>query len=226
MNAITINALHFAYPGPVDVFSGLDLQIQEGEKAGMTGSNGTGKSTLFLLLMGLLKPRSGTISLWNRPMKTEHDFKKARLKTGFLFQDPDDQLFCPSVEEDIAFALLNRGAAKDDALRKVAAICETFGITHLRKRVPFHLSWGQKRLVSLAGILITKPDLLLLDEPTAGADDRVVSAIAEYIGSFEGTVVISSHDRSFLEATCSSSYRLEKSRFERVEQVLSDNVRG
>jgi len=216
MNCITLKDLHFSYPGTIDVFSGLDMQIKDGEKAGITGTNGAGKSTLFLLLMGLLKPQCGTISLWNQSMKTEQDFKQARLKTGFLFQDPDDQLFCPSVEEDIAFALLNRGVRKDEALRKVDAICDRFAIGHLRKRVPFHLSWGQKRLVSLAGILITQPELLLLDEPTAGADERVVSAIVEYLGSYGGTVIISSHDRDFLAATCSSHYHLQESRFESV----------
>ena len=216
MNCITLKDLHFSYPGTINVFSGLDMQIKNGEKAGITGTNGAGKSTLFLLLMGLLKPQCGTISLWNQSMETEQEFKQARLKTGFLFQDPDDQLFCPSVEEDIAFALLNRGVRKDEALRQVDAICDRFAIGHLRKRVPFHLSWGQKRLVSLAGILITQPELLLLDEPTAGADERVVSAMVEYLGSYAGTVIISSHDHDFLAATCSSHYHLQESRFESV----------
>ena len=103
MNCITLQDICFSYPGNVEVFGNLNMSIGLGEKAGITGANGSGKSTLFLLLMGLLKPKSGTITLQDTVMKTEHDFRAARMKTGFLFQDPDDQLFCPTVEEDIAF---------------------------------------------------------------------------------------------------------------------------
>lgn len=215
MNCITVNNLNFSYPGNVKVFHNLNLSIGNGDRAGITGANGTGKSSLFLLLMGLLKPASGSISLWGKPVKTAEDFRKARIKTGFLFQDPDDQLFLPTVEEDIAFALLNRGASREEAGIKVDRLCETFHIEHLKKRVPFHLSWGQKRLISLAGVLVTEPELLLLDEPTAGIDDEVIDIIINYLEGFAGTMLVSSHDKAFLDHICTSRYHLTNNGLEK-----------
>ncbi len=215
MNCITVNSLSFSYPGPVEVFRDLNISIGNGEKAGITAPNGSGKSTLFLLLMGLVKPESGNISLWEKTVKTPRDFRNARLKSGFLFQDPDDQLFLPTVEEDIAFALLNRGMTRENAREKVDRLCEIFRIGHLKKRVPFHLSWGQKRLVSLAGVLVTEPDLLMLDEPTAGVDDLVTGIILDYLDSFSGTLLVSSHDREFLDRICTSHYHLTNNRLEK-----------
>ena len=215
MNCIAANNLNFSYPGNIEVFRDLNLSIGNGDKAGITGSNGTGKSTLFLLLMGLLRPESGKISFWEKPANTPEDFRKVRTKTGFLFQDPDDQLFLPTVEEDIAFALLNRGLPRECAREKVDVLCETFRIGHLKKRVPFHLSWGQKRLVCLAGVLVTEPELLLLDEPTSGVDAHVVRTMHEYLDTFTGTMLISSHDKAFLDRICTSRYLLTNSRLEK-----------
>ncbi|MCG8341321.1 MAG: energy-coupling factor ABC transporter ATP-binding protein [Chlorobiales bacterium] len=214
MNCITVNNLNFSYPGNVKVFHSLNLSIGNGDRAGITGANGAGKSTLFLLLMGLLEPRSGSISLWGKKIVSAKEFREARLKTGFLFQDPDDQLFLPTVEEDIAFALLNRGVSRANAVIKVDRLCKTFHIEHLKKRVPFHLSWGQKRLVSLAGALVTEPELLLLDEPTAGVDDEVIDIILDYLKDFRGTMLISSHDKTFLDSLCTSRHRLLNNRLE------------
>lgn len=208
MTCVSVKNLHFAYPGQVEVFNNLNLSITNRERAGITAPNGSGKSTLFLLLMGLLEPRSGSISLWGKNIVSAKEFREARLKTGFLFQDPDDQLFLPTVEEDIAFALLNRGVSREEAIKKVDRLCEIFHIGHLKKRVPFHLSWGQKRLVSLAGVLVTEPELLLLDEPTAGADDEVIDIILDYLEDFRGTMLISSHDKKFLDRLCTNRYIL------------------
>lgn len=214
MNCITVHNLSFSYPGHIEVFNDLNFSVVNGEKAGITGPNGSGKSTLLLLLMGLLKKESGSINLWGKSVETPDDFRKARLKTGFLFQDPDDQLFLPTVEEDIAFALLNRGISRENAREKVDTLCETFRIGHLKKRIPFHLSWGQKRLVSLAGVLVTEPDLLMLDEPTAGVDEHVIEIILSYLDSFRGTVLVSSHDKVFLDSICTSRYILTNNRLE------------
>ena len=215
MICISVENLYFSYPSQVEVFNNLNFRINEGEKAGITAPNGSGKSTLFLLLMGLLKPSSGTISLWSKTVATADEFRKARVKTGFLFQDPDDQLFLPTVEEDIAFALLNRGMPREDAHMKVEKLCDAFGIGHLKNRVPFHLSWGQKRLVSLAGVLVTEPDLLLLDEPTAGVDKEVIDTILDYLEGFSGTMLVSSHDKAFLDQLCTSRYTLTDHHLER-----------
>ncbi len=214
MTCISVTNLCFNYPGQVEVFNTLNMDIANGERAGITAPNGSGKSTLLLLLMGLLEPDSGSISLWGRTIRSAKDFREARLKTGFLFQDPDDQLFLPTVEEDIAFALLNRGVSREEAIARVDRICETFAIGHLKKRVPFHLSWGQKRLVSLAGVLVTEPELLLLDEPTAGLDDEVIDIILDCLENFSGTMLISSHDKTFLDRLSTSRYILTHNRLE------------
>ncbi|MBF0585375.1 ABC transporter ATP-binding protein [Prosthecochloris sp. N3] len=208
MNCLEIHQLNFSYPGGRRVFRDLNLSVQSGEKAALTGANGAGKSTLFQLLTGLLKPQSGSIVAWGKTVASEEEFRQMRRRTGLMFQDPDDQLICPSVEEDIAFTLLNHGMPPREVAGKVDEICRKLGLAALKTRVPFHLSWGQKQLVSLAGILVTEPQLLLLDEPTAGADDHLKSLMLDHLQQFTGTLLVSSHDSDFLERLCSSAYHI------------------
>lgn len=214
MNCIDARKLCFSYPGNIDVFRNLDFSIACGEKAGIVGPNGSGKSTLFLLLTGLLAPSSGRLCLWGKNMNTADDFRQARSRTGYLFQDPEDQLFCPTVEEDIAFALLNRGIPRQQALEKVEEWCDLLKIGHLRKRVPFHLSWGQKKLVALAGVLVTEPELLLLDEPTDGIDSTAAGLITTQLRQFPSTLLLATHDRKLLDSVCRHTFRLTGSHLE------------
>ncbi len=206
MNCIDTEKLSFSYPGNIAVFRNLDFSITCGEKAGIVGPNGSGKSTLFMLLGGLLPPSSGSIRLWGEEMKNPDDFVLARRKIGYLFQDPEDQLFCPTVEEDIAFTLLNRGVSRKEALEKADAFCDVLRIGHLKKRVPFHLSWGQKKLVALAGVLVSEPELLILDEPTDGLDEKTIRLVAERLKNLNSTLLVASHDRGFLNGICDTHY--------------------
>jgi len=202
MNIIELQNITYAYPGGHALFMNLNFAQQRNSRTALTGPNGAGKSTLLMLIMGLLKPESGTIALWEKKMASEEDFREARRKTGFLFQDPDHQLLCPSVEEDIAFTLLNRDIKPDAAKEKVHAICDELSITHLLGRVPFHLSRGEKKLVALAGALVSNPELLLLDEPTDSLSPEMTDALITLLKGYQGTMLIATHDHALIEQLC------------------------
>ena len=208
MNIITLQDIHFSYPEGITVFEGLNFALKKGDRVGLVGPNGSGKSTLFFILMGLLKPQSGTITIGAKECRTEKDFESARRNIGFLFQDPDDQLFSPTVEEDISFGPYNLGKSPQEVKAIVDSLCERFGITKLKERVTYKLSWGQKRLVCLAGILAMEPDILVLDEPTAGVDDAVKAKLIAYLQETDQTLIAASHDHDFLDALSTREYRL------------------
>ncbi|MBA7715276.1 Cobalt import ATP-binding protein CbiO [subsurface metagenome] len=184
MSLIDLDGISFRYPNGNQVLEGLSLRLEEGDKIGLLGENGTGKTTLFHIILGLLKPNKGEIYIFGERRKTEQDFKKIRRAIGLLFQDSDDQLFCPSVIEDVAFGPLNMGMKHQEATERAERTLDELGISHLRNRVPYQLSGGEKRLVSMATILSMRPEILLLDEPTTGLDekttDRLISVLQNY----------------------------------------------
>jgi cobalt/nickel transport system ATP-binding protein len=198
MSLIDLEGISFQYPNGNQVLEGLSLRLEEGDKIGLLGENGTGKTTLFHIILGLLKPNKGEIYIFGKRRKTEQDFKKIRRAIGLLFQDSDDQLFCPSVIEDVAFG-------------------DELGISHLRNRVPYQLSGGEKRLVSTATILSMRPEILLLDEPTTGLDekttDRLISVLQNYP---EKAWIMISQIPSVIEALTDKCYRLQGGRIHPV----------
>jgi len=204
--------IRFGYPEGIKVFQRINFSLQEGERVGIVGSNGSGKTTLFYLIMGLLKPQEGKIIIWQKERIDEEDFKDVRRKVGFLFQDPDDQLFSPTVEEDVSFGPLNLGKNLQEAKDIADSICKKIGISDLKERITLKLSWGQKRLVSLAGILAMQPEILILDEPTASIDDDVKEGLASCLKSTEQALLIASHDEEFLKELCTKIYLLKDSR--------------
>ena len=179
MELINLENISFAYPGNAAVLKDLDFKFHEKEKIGLIGPNGSGKTTLFHIIMGLLKPTSGKIEIFGRPMKEEKDFVPVRQKIGLLFQDADDQLFSPTVLEDVAFGPLNLGKSKHAAGDVARKTLERLGLEGFEGRITYKLSGGEKRLVSLATVLAMEPDVLLLDEPTSGLDDRTKSRLSE-----------------------------------------------
>lgn len=209
MELIKLQNIHYEYPGKIKVFERLNFSLQRGQRIGILGANGSGKTTLFSLIMGLCYPQEGEITLFNKLCKEEKDFMQARRKIGYLFQDPDDQVFCPTVEEDIAFGPLNLGVKLDDAQKLIGELSEELGIELLQKRITTKLSWGQKRLVSLAGVLAMSPDVLILDEPTASIDDNVIKKITEYLKKRNYSLLIASHDKEFLKVLCTDNYHLK-----------------
>ena len=208
MNLIKLQNIYFSYPEDITVFKGLNFNLQKGDRIGLVGPNGSGKSTLFFIIMGLLTPQTGTITIGGKECRTEKDFESVRRNIGFLFQDPDDQLFSPTVEEDISFGPYNLGKSPQEVKANVESLCERFGITALREWVTYKLSWGQKRLVCLAGILAMEPEVLILDEPTAGVDDAVKEKLIGYLQETDQTVLTASHDHHFLDAVCTGTHRL------------------
>jgi len=205
---IKIQKLRFAYPGDKLVFNDLDFLYEKKQKIGIVGPNGSGKTTLFYLIMGLLKPQEGEIEIFNKVRQTERDFEDVRRKIGFLFQNPDHQLFCPTVAEDIAFGPLNLGKTHKEAREIVSRISKLLGLEKYVDRTSYKLSWGEKRLVCMATVLAMEPEILLLDEPTAGLDERSTHKVLDYLKNNGHPFIIASHDINFLKTLTDKIYLL------------------
>ncbi|MEW6214957.1 MAG: ABC transporter ATP-binding protein, partial [Nitrospirota bacterium] len=211
---IDVKNLSFSYPNGKNVFNGLNFSLKKGDKIGLTGSNGAGKTTLFHLIMGLLKPNSGEIEIFGKVRKGEKDFAEVRQRIGLLFQDSDDQLFCPTVEEDVAFGPLNLGKSQEEARSIVRETCERLGLSGFEKRVIHRLSGGEKRLVALATVVAMNPECLLLDEPSTGLDEMSTERFLKYLKEYSDTYIIISQDHGFLKDVADKIYRLKDSKIE------------
>ena len=201
MNAplIELRGVHFAYDPARVVLDNLDLAIAPGERLGMTGSNGSGKTTLLHLIVGLVRPTAGEVICFGAPRRTEAEFVDVRRRAGLLFQDSDDQLFCPTVGEDVAFGPLNLGVTRSDAERRTRAALDAVGLHGYEDRITYKLSGGEQRLVALATVLAMEPDVLLLDEPLTGLDEEHETRVISILDSLPQAMLIVSHDRQFLD---------------------------
>ncbi|NOZ70028.1 MAG: ABC transporter ATP-binding protein [Deferribacteres bacterium] len=211
---INIRNLSFGYSNGRKLFNGLDFSLEKGERVGLVGPNGAGKTTLFYLIMGLLRPESGEIRVFGRPRENERDFSEVRQRVGLLFQDSEDQLFCPTVEEDIAFGPLNLGLSHSEARAVVRETCKRLGLNGLEKRVIHRLSGGEKRLVALATVVAMNPECYLLDEPTAGLDSRTTERFLRYLREYADTYIIITHNHEVLKNAADRIYELREGRIE------------
>lgn len=202
--------LTFGYPDRPQTLCGASFTLHPGERLAITGHNGAGKSTLLKLLVGLLPRTGGTLNSFGTPCVSETDFHALRLRVGLVFQDPDDQLFCPTVAEDVAFGPLNLGKSRSEALEIVDATLEQLQLTHLRDRVTHKLSGGEKRLVTLATVLAMEPDVLLLDEPTNALDEANETRLRDILQSLPQAMILVSHDPHFRRAIASRELRLRE----------------
>ena len=216
---IKLEGVEFAYPGRPALFNGLDFTLREGERVGVLGPNGSGKSTLFHIIMGLKKPAAGSVEIMGREMHEEKEFQWARGRVGLLFQDSDDQLFCPTVEEDIAFGPLNLGKSHDEARAIVRDVLIELGMTGFEKRVTHKLSGGEKRIIALATVLAMRPDVLLLDEPTTALSEEYMEKIAQILLDMNTSYVVVSHDKSFFQKITDRQYRLQDNRLHQTRQI-------
>jgi cobalt/nickel transport system ATP-binding protein len=214
MELIGLKDIVFAYPGRPPVLRGANFSLAPGQRVGIVGPNGAGKSTLFLLAMGLLRPQEGRVVALGRERNREEDFRQVRAAVGFCFQDPDDQLFSLTVREDVAFGPLNLGKKRAEALEIVRTTLDRLGLAGFEDRVTYHLSGGERRMVSLATVLAMQPQALLLDEPTAGLDEATQKRLEEVLLASGLPWAIVSHDRPFLERTCDQTLRLNQGRLE------------
>jgi cobalt/nickel transport system ATP-binding protein len=199
---IELQNITFTYPGaPQPVFQDFNFQLLPGKHIGLMGPNGCGKTTLLHLIMGLLRPQAGSIVIFGQEVKKEKDFVDVRRKVGLLFQNADDQLFCPTVLEDVAFGPLNLGKPPAEAISIARETIARLGLTGFEDRVTYKLSGGEKKLVSLATVLAMEPQLLLLDEPTAGLDEKTKDRLIHILKHLDIGYMIVSHEHDFLNHT-------------------------
>ncbi|EDX87333.1 ABC transporter, ATP-binding protein [Synechococcus sp. PCC 7335] len=196
--AITTQNLTFHYPNCEPVLDNVSLFVHKGQRIGIIGHNGCGKTTLFMLLCGVLSPTAGEIFLLDQPVKPG----EFRPEVAMLFQDPDDQLFSPTVREDIAFGPQNMGLDPEATTARVNKALAITGTDFLADRTPHHLSGGEKQMVAIAGLLAMHPEVVLLDEPTASLDMRTRRRLISFLQRSAETMLISSHDLEFVLEVC------------------------
>ncbi len=206
---IELKGVTFGYPGGPPVLRDLDFILNRGERVGIIAPNGSGKTTLFHIMMGLLKPSSGRLEIYGKEARTEKDFAEIRRRIGLLFQDADDQLFSPTVLEDVAFGPLNLGKPKEEAIALARRTLDFLGLNGFEDRITFKLSGGEKRLVSLATVLAMEPEVLLLDEPVNGLDTKTRAKLMEILRRLELSYILISHEIEFLTATTDTVYTME-----------------
>ena len=190
--------LSYTYPDGTEALKNVNLKIRKGEKIAIMGPNGAGKSTLFSHFNGLTEPTSGHVEVDGKKIIFERDeLLKVRQKVGIVFQDPNDQLFAPTVKEDVAFGPMNLGLEYEEIERRIEESLEMVGMSGFEEKTPHHLSGGQQKRVAIAGIIAMRPEIMILDEPTAGLDPEGVDKVLEILNNLneEGiSIVISSHD--------------------------------
>jgi len=207
-----LTAIRFAYPGAAAVLDGLDFQFHRGDRIGLVAPNGSGKTTLFHIIMGLLPPQGGQMEIFGRPVKEERDFISVRQRIGMLFQDADDQLFSPTVLEDVAFGPLNMGKRKEEALAISRRVLQDLGLAGFENRVTYKLSGGEKRLVALATVLSMQPEVLLLDEPTSGLDEKTKERLKTILQEIDLSFILISHEFDFMADVVDTFFTLENGR--------------
>lgn len=193
----------------------LSFKIESNSIYGLTGNNGSGKTTLLKLLVGLLKPESGEIKIFGRNLtRKKQELWKIRQSIGFLFQNPDNQLFAPTIEEDVGFGAKNLKLNESEVAKRVEWALDAVGLREYKQYSPFRLSWGQKKRAALAGLLVMKPKLLILDEPFANLDFKSIYnhlAILEKLRMEEHmTILFTSHNLFFIEKWANKMFLLDK----------------
>ncbi len=194
------------------VLDGLNLEVRRGDHVGLVGPNGSGKTTLCHIIMGLVFPESGTVEILSKQRSTDKDFAEIRGRVGFLFQDADDQLFCPTVLEDVAFGPLNLGKSPEEAKKIVSETLASLKLDGFEDRITYQLSGGEKRLVSLATVLAMEPEALILDEPTSGLDETTTLRLIDILNAFKLTYMVISHDKDFISQVTKKTFKLIKGR--------------
>lgn len=207
--------LCFNYPDGTPALKDLSIQIQKGKTTGILGGNGAGKSTLFLNLNGILRPTSGQVYHKNQPISySSKSLNQLRQSVGIVFQDPDTQLFSASVYQDVSFGVVNLGIPESEAHLRTENALKRTGTYELRQKPTHSLSYGQKKRVALAGIIAMEPEVLILDEPTAGLDPQGVSEIMQLIRELQQdlgiAILIATHDMDLVPMYCDYIYLLNQ----------------
>ena len=207
-----LEGVTFAYPGRDPVFLDASFSLLPGSRVGLYGPNGTGKTTLFRLITGLESPQQGIIRFHGQVLEREKDFRPLRRCVGLVLQNAEDQLFCPTVLEDVAFGPLNLGMTPDEARERACRTLEELGLSGFENRLTHRLSGGEKKLVSLASVLAMRPEALLLDEPTNGLDPRARERIIALLAGLPIARIVISHDWDFLARTSTEYLTVQQGR--------------
>lgn len=207
---ISVRNLHFQYEDGTVALAGVDFELFPDETVAVFGANGSGKTTFVLHLNGLLEGR-GVIEVGGLPV-TKDTLKQVRQKIGLVFQDPDDQLFMPSVLEDVAFGPLNLGLAPDEAAARARAALDQVGMLDSQNKAPYHLSAGQKKRVAIAGVLAMDPEVLVLDEPTTYLDPPALRALTLLLRGLPQSKLVVTHDIEFARSVATRAVFFEKGR--------------
>jgi cobalt/nickel transport system ATP-binding protein len=201
--AIELRGLSYTYPDGTAALRDIELVIRRGERVAFIGPNGAGKSTLLLHLNGIIRG-SGEIRIFGESM-SDRTIRSVRARVGFVFQDAEDQLFCPTVFDDVAFGPLNWGYPKEEIRERVERALERVGMKGTEERNAFHLSGGEKKRIALATVLSLDPDILVLDEPTGDLDPRTRRNLIDLLRTFDTTLVIATHDLDLVLDLCPRS---------------------
>ncbi|TVQ58678.1 MAG: ABC transporter ATP-binding protein [Spirulina sp. DLM2.Bin59] len=206
--ALTLDGLQFNYGPEQPLLQDLTLHIQPGEKVGLIGPNGAGKTSLFLLIAGVLAPQAGKICIYGQGVKRGQFLPDV----GLVFQNPDDQLFCPTVWDELAFGAENLGLSPSEVRQRVERALAVTGVESLAQRAPHQLSGGEKCMVAIASVLVLQPRLMLYDEPTAHLDLAARRSLIEFFHRAPETLLISSHDLEMIVEVCDRTLLLNHHR--------------
>ncbi|KGN38705.1 energy-coupling factor ABC transporter ATP-binding protein [Knoellia subterranea] len=198
---LDIRGLAFAYPDGHQALFGVDLHVHRGERVALLGPNGAGKTTLVLHLNGILTAGAGSVSVSGLPVESGNHLE-IRRRVGIVFQDPDDQLFMPTVRDDVAFGPANLGLRGAELDARVESALAAVGMSEFADRAPHHLSFGQRRRVAIATVLAMEPEILVLDEPSSNLDPTTRRELAELIQSLDVTLLMVTHDLAFALQLC------------------------
>lgn len=227
-NPISIQNLDYAYPDGTQALCGVDLHIKATERVALVGANGSGKSTLLSHLNGILLPQQGTVVVGEYPMESQY-LKAIRNFVGLVFQNPDDQLFMPTVWEDIAFGPMNQGCQGEELVHRCLMSMQAVGLdpAHFRDRNTSNLSGGEKKRVAIAGVLAMQPQVLVLDEPSAQLDPRSRRQLIDLLRSLPITQLIATHDLDLALELCDRTIVLNRGlvvKDDLTEKVLSNDA--
>ena len=201
MFKLEIRDLYYSYPDGHSALNGVNLSLAHGERVALIGANGSGKSTLLLHIAGALAAQKGGILLNNKLINSKN-LGELRKVTGLIFQEPDDQLFMPSVLEDVCFGLIANNIKQDEAEERALKVLDDLNILHLASRPPHRLSGGEKRMAALAGILVMQPEFLILDEPSAALDPKARRLVINTLNKLNQTILLATHDLDMALDVC------------------------
>lgn len=228
--AIELRRLSFRYPGGRLAIDDVSCSIADGERVAVVGPSGAGKSTLLMHLNGLLpatpvaRDADAQVTIQSTAVAKQH-LREVRRRVGFLFQDPDDQLFCPTVRDDVAFGPMNLGLTNQEVMARVERSLAAVGLPDYEDRNPSQLSTGERKRVCLAGVLACEPSVMVLDEPTSNLDPRARRQLMRILGEFTGTQLIATHDLDFVLDHCQRVLVLDGGKLQAdgpVDRVLSN----